>query len=343
MKKYQRIIIFANLICAILFFSYLTISQAATKLQISDFSIYLPIVMKPVPAFSFASMGDGQDEEANFPNTTNQIASLHPAFVIFNGDLENDGVTSSEMNGMVAGLRSAGIFNQTFLVRGNHDDQQSGSAALWESYFSTSPNVKTLPDGVTNYVAFDFSSTYLTYSFDYGNSRFIGLDVPGDATLMTTAEYTFLDQRLTDAESNGLTHAFIYFHGPEYCVESTHCICTAKDDGSCTQAAFVNLINKHPIVSATFHGHEHILGWVHMDNTRVSSLTNPYEEFFTSPSGGGSYNQYMYPARIDYYYPDMPDYYNTGFGFITVNVNSFTFSLYKVGTAVPVWSKTFTK
>jgi hypothetical protein len=294
-------------------------------------------------SFTFASTGDGQDEAANFPNTTNAIAALHPDLVIFNGDLEQDGVRSSEMNEMVAGLKTAGIFDLTFLVRGNHDDEQSGSAGLWEAYFSATPNIKVLPAGVSNFVAINSSSTYLTYSFDFGNSRFIGVDSPGDADLITSAEYTFMDQRLTDAESHELVHAFIFFHGGEYCTTSLHCDCTAKTDGSCTPTAFINLINKHPIVSATFHGHEHILAWIHMDNTRVPGLTHSYEEFFTSPSGGGSYNQYLYPNRVDYYYPDMPDSYDTGFGFVTVSGNSFTVSFYKAGTSAAVWTKTFTK
>ncbi len=100
--------------------------------------------------------------------------------------------------------------------------------------------------------------------------------------------------------------------------------------------------NEHPIVSATFHGHEHILGWVHMNSSRVKGLTGSFEEFFTAPSGGGSYNAYIYPARMDYFYPNMGSDDDRGFGFITVDGNSFTFSIYHVGTTVPVWSRTFT-
>jgi hypothetical protein len=295
-----------------------------------------------VRAFLFASAGDAQDDPQDFPKITNAIAALQPDLLIFNGDLESKGVRTSELDGWVAGLKSAGLFDRTFLVRGNHDNDRLGSASAWEKYFSTAPNIKTLPAGVSNYVAIDSNSTYLTYSFDYGNSRFIGLDAPGDAHV-TTAQFTFLDQRLADAENLGLVHAFIYFHGPEYCIEKIHCSCTAREDASCTQAKFIDLINRHPIVSATFHGHEHILGWVHMDATRISGLSHPYEEFFTSPSGAGSYNEYIFPDRVDYYYPDMPHYYDSGFGTITVDGNSFTVTLYKVGTAAPVWSKTFTK
>ena len=287
--------------------------------------------------FRFISWGDAQDENGNLSVTANQANTLNPAFTIFNGDLENDGVVSSRMDIMTAAFGN--LYPETFLIRGNHDDHVSGSASLWENYFAALN--RPLPAGVTNYTALDSSSTYLTYSFDYANSRFIGIDVPGDADLLTSSELTFLDNRLTNAESLGLTHAFIFFHGPEYCVESTHCTCTSANDGSCTPSAFVNIINKHPIVSATFHGHEHILGWVHMDNTRVAGLTHSYEEFLTSPSGGWTYNDYVYPARMDYYYPDMGT--SQGFAAIDVNGASFTLSFYKVGTTAAVWSKTFTK
>ena len=297
----------------------------------------------PGVEFTFASMGDGQGLSSYFSKTTNQIASLHPNIVLFNGDLENDGVTTTAMNTMVGVLKTSGIFNQTFLVRGNHDDHVSGSAALWNTYFSTPPNVRINPDGLANYVYMAPGSTYLTYSFDYGNSRFIALDVPGGASLITSAQYTFIDQRLTNAEELGYVHAFIFFHGGEYCIESTHCSCTAKSDASCTQTAFINLVNKHPIVSATFHGHEHILGWVHMDNTRLSSLTHAYEQFFTSPAGGGSYNSYIYPTRVDYYYRPMASSAETDFATVTVHGTTFTVNLYKVGITAPVWTKTFTK
>ena len=176
---------------------------------------------RPV-AFRFASMGDAQGEAANFSSTVNQISTLNPALVIFNGDLEQDGVVSTEMNPMISALKTANLFNNTFLVRGNHDDHVSGSAALWESYFETAPNIKVPPPYVINKVALNSASDQLNYSFDYGNSIFIGLDVPEDAGVMTQAQFDFLDSRLTYAEGQGLTHAFIFFHGPEYPVESTH-------------------------------------------------------------------------------------------------------------------------
>jgi len=291
--------------------------------------------------FNFISMGDGQAETVSFTATVNQISTLHPELVIINGDLGYTGVVSTEMDPMVAALKNAGLFNQTFAVRGNHDNKISGSAALWESYFETSPNIRVLPAGVTDYVSLDSNSDYLNYSFIYENVMFIGLDVPGNVDLLTSTQLVFLDARLTYAESRELDHAFIFFHGPLYCVESTHCDCSARTDASCTPAALVSVLNKHPIVSATFHGHEHILGWTHMDNTRVVGLTGNFEEIFTSPSGGWTYNDYLYPDRMDYTYMDMEE--SQAFARISVNGMSFTVDIYKVGTSAPVWTKTFIK
>ena len=287
-------------------------------------------------AFRFVSWGDGQFQTSELGVTANQAASLHPAFTLWNGDLEQDGVTSTQMNGMVTAMGS--LYGRTFLIRGNHDDHVAGSSTLWENYFRTAN--RPLPAGVTNYTALNSSSTYLTYSFDYGNSRFIGVDVPGDADLLTNAQAAFMDGRLTDAEAKGLTHAFIFFHGPEYCI-ANHCSCSAANDGSCTPGNIVNLLNKHPIVSATFHGHEHVLGWVHMDSTRVAGLTRSYEEFFTSPAGGSTNNPDIFPARVNYYYSNMGS--SQGFGAVDVNGSSFTIRLYKDGVSSPVFSKTFTK
>jgi hypothetical protein len=103
----------------------------------------------------------------------------------------------------------------------------------------------------------------------------------------------------------------------------------------------VTLLNNHPIVSATFHGHEHVLGWVHMDSSRVSTLTGSYEEFFTSPAGGYTNVPDIHPARVDYYYPESG--YSQGFAAIDVNGPSFTLNFYKDGITTPVYSRTFVK
>ncbi len=106
----------------------------------------------------------------------------------------------------------------------------------------------------------------------------------------------------------------------------------------------MEVINNHPIVSATFHEHEHVLYWTHMDNTRVSGLTRSYEEFGTSPSGASSYSSTIMPERVDYTYTNMAE---DDVAYATVNVNglSFTVNFYKYvyETTEPVWSHTFSK
>ena len=133
-------------------------------------------VMSVVPvkaAFTFGSVSDSHDQVSQFTSTVNQLKTLNPNFIIHNGDYEDDGVATGQMNDMTTVLKNAGLFNNAFIVRGNHDDHMSGSAALWENYFSTSPNVKTIPSGVNNYTAMDANSTYLTYSFGCtGRCRF---------------------------------------------------------------------------------------------------------------------------------------------------------------------------
>jgi parallel beta-helix repeat protein len=305
-------------------------------------------------AFMFGSFGDSHNQiyfgdNPDIPGTAEQLASLNPALVLGIGDVEDNGFSTTEMNQFVGVLKAKNLFNKTFLVRGNHDDKIDGSAAGWESYLETFPNIPTRPAYVVNKVSLNSSSDNLVYSFDYGNSIFIGLDVAGDiggaggSQLLTDEQISFLDARLTYAENAGLTHAFIYFHGPAYCVEQTHCTSSARDDSSSTPPALMDVINNHPIVSATFHGHEHVLAWTHMDNTRDSELTRSYEQFVTSPAGASSYDDLIYPDRVDAYATMADD--DQGFATISVNGLSFTVNFYKNGFTSPelLWSHTFSK
>lgn len=320
--------------------------SATLTLQPTITPTIAPPTFTPTPtqvSFLFASMGDAQGLAENFLDTANQAAALQPDLVLFNGDLENFGVNQPEMDAMVGALQNSGLYDRTFLVRGNHDDYMLESAANWEKYFTSPSNLRRLPAGVSGLVSLSPDVVSLNYSFIYGNAIFIGLDIPGLATLISKAQLNFLEERLTHAENNGLVHAFIFFHGPLYCVESLHCDCWARTDDTCTPARLVEVINRHPIISAFFHGHEHILGWTHLDATRLPALSGSVEQFLSSPSGGGSYTANVFPQRLDYFYPDMKTYDDRGFATLSVNGNSFTFRLYKTGQLEPVWSKTFSK
>jgi hypothetical protein len=291
--------------------------------------------------FSFVSLDDSQIEAANFTKAVNQIASLHPNLVVFNSKLKTNGVGNNEMDSWGSAIKNAGLFNQTLFARGNSGDESSANTTLSDSYLETSPNNMVLPANVTDYVLLNSSSTYLNFSFIYGNSMFISLDVAGDTDLLTSNQMTFLDSRLTYAESKGAVHAFIFFHGLLTCIENTQCDCTVPADSTCAPSKLVSVLNKHPIVSATFHGNEHIMGWTHLDSTKVTGLTGSIEQLRISSSGDRIFEDYLYPTNLDYIYLDVGS--SQGFPTISVNGTSFTVNFYKIDTSSPIWTKTFTK
>lgn len=296
-----------------------------------------------VRAFRFVSWGDAQDEDdgGSFTaKTSNQLKTFSPAFTIFNGDLADAGfLTANEavIAAALSGNSANGIYEKTFLVRGNHDNQNTYPIADWRNYFNIAGKAIAMDSaGIKNFTEL---SGDLSYSYDFDNSRFLALDLPDGPDDATSAQWSILlpwiDQRLTDAESNNLVHAFIYSHHPFYCLESVHCDCTAAVDSNCIGSrtmALLNVINKHPIVSATFHGDEHLLAHTHISSTRIPGVIRDYEQFDTSPAGTDAYNSNLFPARVD----DV-DLSSTAKGFATIDVNgpSYTVKFYRVGSSAP--------
>ncbi len=201
----------------------------------------------------------------------------------------------------------------------------------WNNLSATASRI-----GATNY---QFMPGYedATYSFDYGNSHFVGLDSLGSASGLTSAQLTWLDQDLTSAESRGLKHAFIFFHGPIYCVNG-HCSCSTasgcSSDSASSNGKIIPTINKHPIVAATFHGHEHVEAYTHVDSSRVSIVTHPWEQFVTGGAGADLYDCTV--VRSNYCAKE--------YGFVTldVNGNTITVNFYKQGSTVSQKTVIFT-
>jgi hypothetical protein len=285
--------------------------------------------------FRFVSWADTKSYKDTLAALSVQAKALNPKFTIYEGDLcdaysttciQNDWV--SAMNGYV----NNGMADITFAVRGNHD---SGNDAGWQSIFNFSAMAARV--GAIHY-SYMSGLDDIVYSFDYGNSHFVGLDSLGDADTITSSQLTWLDNDLTSAEGRGLTHAFIYFHGTIYCVDG-HCTCTTpsgcSQDSTTDNGKIIPIINKHPIVSATFHGHEHTYAWVHLDNTRVSAITHPWEEFVTAAAGAGPYA--CISGRTDYCLPQ--------YGFVTVDVDgaTVTVNFYRKGYTSSQKTVTFTK
>ncbi len=260
--------------------------------------------------FTFVSWGDTKSGRASLTTLSNQAKALNPKFTIYLGDL-CDSFSTSCIQGAwktaINGGSNNGMFDISFPIRGNHD---SGNNAGWQSIFDLAGTANRV--GATNY-NFMSGMEDIVYSFDYGNSHFVGLDALGDATTLSNSQLTWLDTDLTNAESRGLLHAFIYFHGPIYCVDG-HCSCTTKICSSDrTNDRIINIINKHPIVSATFHGHEHLYAATYINNSRMPSSTHGFYQFVTGDAGAG-------PKPCDK--PARTDYCMSGHGFTLVTVNN---------------------
>ena len=207
---------------------------------------------------------------------------------------------------------------KTFPVRGNHD---FSDLAGWKSYFGPSGKYD-FPTIVARIGGSNYSemagAERATYSFDYDNSHFVGIDVNGDVDAMASAVYRadgtgWLDKDLAAAEARGLTHAFLYWHGPIWAING-HCCPTAPAD-------LIKVLNKHPIVSATFHGHEHVLGYAHMDAASTyPAITHEFEQFVVGGAGAGLYS--CQSGRSDWCNASY------GISMVDVNGNSYTVTTY---------------
>lgn len=285
----------------------------------------------PPPAvFRFVAWADTRGGNTTLAALSTQVLTLHPAFTLYAGDGESQGFTTAGTNIFLAaidGNSSNGLSARTFLVRGNHDALDTSG---WQQHYEFASVAGVV--GATHYSAL---TPELTYSFDYQNSHFVGIDVPGDADVITPAQISWLDSDLAAAEVRGLTHAFIYFHGPIFCVESMHCEFTGTSDSYAPQA-LIEVLNRHTIVSASFHGHEHVLAHTHMDTTRLPSLTHDFEQFVAGTAGAPGYACDL-PARTEWC-----DSVN---GFATVDVSGRTVrvSFYQQGVSTPIKTLDFSK
>ena len=154
---------------------------------------------QPPAGFRFLAWADTKDGTSVLASLSAQAAAFNPDLAIYPGDLVPGGFGTSAANTWKTALNANGanaMFDITFPTRGNHD---TGTDSTWQSYFNLSARATAV--GATNYAAMTDS---LTYSFDYGNAHFIGIDVLGDVTLMTTPELTWVDNDLAQAEVRGL-------------------------------------------------------------------------------------------------------------------------------------------
>ncbi|PYV19321.1 MAG: hypothetical protein DMG21_01985, partial [Acidobacteria bacterium] len=268
-----------------------------------------------------------------FSANSNQANGLSPKplFTIFNGDLcytFDSGCTSTGSSGWKYAINDGspgnGMFNITFPIEGNHDL----NASLWDTYWNGHSRALVTSIGGSNFSYYSGDSQNRTYSFDYSNSHFSLLDNQGGAaSSLSSGQISWLDSDIAAAEARGVTHTFITTHGPIWTINSV------PDTAS---SALIAVINKHPSISASLCGHEHVLGYAHIDSSRIRSVTHPWEEFVSGGSG----------APLFSCNDNLSEYCISSYGFIVVDVNgsSFTMGIYlHGGGSTPIESWTFTK
>jgi hypothetical protein len=291
-----------------------------------------PPAPAPPASYRFVAWGDTRGGTGTLAALSREIIPLNPVFTVYAGDGEPAGFTSSGTTTFINALNgnaNNGLSEKTFFARGNHD--AAVNTAGWQAYYDFGGVARTV--GGTNFSALVDG---LTYSFDYKNSHFVAVDVAGDANRITAGQIAWLDSDLTAAEARGLTHAFIFFHGPIYCVESVHCPGLTGMTGSLAPQGLIDVLNKHAIVSATIHGHEHVLAYVHVDNTRLTTLTRSFEQIIVGTAGAPIYSCDR-PIRTDWC--------DTVNGYATIDVvgPEFTVEFRQQGVSAPIRTLKFSK
>jgi len=275
-------------------------------------------------SFRFIVWADTKTGTADFTTESNQAKALKPPpnFTIYSGDLVESGFAAGPMatwKTAINGGTNNGMFDISFVVRGNHDSTDPTGFAAFFNYDAVAATV-----GATNLTQ---QTKNLTYSYDYGNSHFVAIDVPDDATLITAAQIAWADSDLAAAEARGLTHAFLNWHGPIYPV-AEHCCPSVP--------AVIDMLNKHPIVTATFHGHEHTNAHVRINKSRYPNCTHEFDEFIEGAAGAGP--QTCQTGRADDCFGA-----KNGFAVMDVSGKTLTATIYYVGSTTPLKTFTITK
>ncbi len=291
-------------------------------------------------AFRFVVWGDATDLLEYVVTNATQIRqlSVQPSLNLFAGDLYDTGFSLSAVEALKAAMdgdAGPALSGTMFPVRGNHDTTGGATAtAGWQAYFDIGRRVsggdasKGVPGlGGSNYT-FMAGCDSLTYSFDYQNSHFVGMDIAGDVTLVTASQLSWLDADLAAAEARNLQHAFLFWHGPVYS-------CGSRHGGVDAPTSLILVLNQHPIVSAVFGGHAHVAAWAHLYTNRIASITHPFEAFIVPPVAEGLASL-ADTSRCDYGFGDL-----RGFSTVDVQGPSFTVSFYVQDDPVPRWTRTF--
>jgi 3',5'-cyclic-AMP phosphodiesterase len=216
-------------------------------------------------SFSFAVIGDTQRFTANNPNGNFQKASasiskLNPNLAIAVGDLIGgcEGKSSDAQDYADWKKILGPLAGKTYAVQGNHDRVSDGESCdrIWQNAFTFPTNGST-----------GFSE--LTYSLDYGNSRFVFLDsIKPDGHQVSETQRAWLEQNLA---ANRKENTFVFFHEPAFPTGAKIGESLDADPGE--RNALWQILDKYN-VTAVFNGHEHIVSRRKIDSSIFPGAKN---------------------------------------------------------------------
>ncbi len=141
--------------------------------------------------FTFAVLGDTRTQHQFHEAVAAQITAHKPDFVLHTGDLVAHGSDGGEWDAFFEIERAFLAQAPLFPALGNHEENA-------QEYFDL----------------FDLPGNERWYAFDYGNARFVCLQVDGIAAFHPGSEqYAWLEETLA---ANTQPWLFVYFHVPPY-------------------------------------------------------------------------------------------------------------------------------
>jgi len=263
---------------------------------------YEPMVWK------FAVVGD-----THVSNDSNTIAEMIPYFledsidlILLCGDIVQGGkkTTAAELEtelqiwqAIFQPLYDAGI--GIYPVRGNHEDDADNNIMVWNSIFSGD---KALPQNGPS------GETNLSYSFNYKNAFFIGLD---NYVNIHKINQTWLDEQLA---ANNQPYIFVFGHEAAFKVFHSDCL----DDFPTERNSFWKSLSDAG-VKTYFCGHDHFFDATEIDDGDGNAENNVYQ-CLVGGGGGWLMPQYKYNGD-NAGYTINPVYHSKEHGYALVEIN----------------------
>ncbi len=185
--------------------------------------------------FSFVVFGDTRSNADAHRALVDRVRGEVPDFILLTGDMVDDGSRDADWQTFFNVERDLMRENVIYPAVGNHDRQGGGTDDSFRLWFS-------LPTGAPD--------SERSYSFTWGNSRFIVLDSNVQSYALTD-QTAWLEHQLAVAVADPqIAHRFIVMHHPVFSV-SIH---GGQPD---LREAWTPLFERYG-VDAVFSGHDHV-------------------------------------------------------------------------------------